>query len=148
MLCKVAGRDGAGDSRAVGGDRVQPAEQPGRAERAGRLGQDESGGVFDADAGKTAGERARQRYRRVGKRGRRGEPVRRGDVGGNGKAVIEGRLREQPIMTASSPKVATNSANHWPGPVRTCCDTDVSGRSNMPCAATTPAQAPTSCTAM
>ena len=45
------------------------------------------------------------------------------------------RRREQPQMTASSPKVATNSLNICAGPLRTCRDSDEQpARSNMTCA--------------
>ena len=46
-------------------------------------------------------------------------------------------------MTASSPKVATNSLNICAGPQRTCREAKNSGSSNITCATATPANAPT-----
>ena len=42
--------------------------------------------------------------------------------------------------------VATNSANHWPTPARTVVEICQSGRSNIRCAASTPAIPPATCT--
>ena len=49
-------------------------------ERAAEFGGDEAGKIGGADAGKRVGQRARDGDGRIGKRGRRGEPIGRGDV--------------------------------------------------------------------
>src|SRR5262245_946195 len=58
------------------------------------------------------------------------------------KGTAEQRRRAQPQITASSPKVATNSLNACAGPERMCRDAKNTGISNMRCAAATPANAP------
>src|SRR5262245_21193977 len=58
------------------------------------------------------------------------------------KGTADDRRRAQPQITASSPKVATNSLNAWAGPDRACRDAKNTGTSNITCAAATPAKAP------
>src|SRR4029450_4113461 len=52
------------------------------------------------------------------------------------------RRRAQPQITASSPKVATNSLNTCAGPDRACRDAKKTGTSKIMWAAATPANAP------
>src|SRR5262249_10411131 len=58
------------------------------------------------------------------------------------------RRRAHPQITASSPKVATNSLNACAPPDRACRDAKNTGTSNIRCAAATPANAPTICAPM
>ncbi len=61
----------------------------------------------------------------------------------NGTAAL--RSLAQPQITASSPKVATNSLNACAPPARTWREAKNVGRSNIACAAATPANAPATC---
>ncbi len=58
------------------------------------------------------------------------------------KGTAEGRRREHPQMTASSPKVATNSLNNCAGPLRSWSDASRIGSPNITCAVQTPIMAP------
>jgi len=58
------------------------------------------------------------------------------------KATAFGCRREQPQMTDSRPKVATNSLNACENPARSCNENSSKGFANMTCALATPTAAP------
>src|SRR5580704_17769904 len=57
-------------------------------------------------------------------------------------ATIHGAsaARRWPKTTSRSPKVATHSASHWAGPVRTCAESCHNGNPNIRCASNAPPQ--------
>jgi hypothetical protein len=65
----------------------------------------------------------------------------------NGAAVA--RLdRAKPNTISMRPSVATTSANHWPLPVRSVCESSTAGSSNMRFATIAPKTAPRTCAIM